>query len=135
MTAARVPLFDTKSGARSAAKRRGTAKALRLRQMIVLMITTGMLVLVANRCVVAGDSRGARLAAICASCHRLDGRDKGIPPIVGLDQMEFVNVMAAFKSGERSSQIMHAIALSLSDGEVSALAAYLSVQPAGTKQR
>jgi cytochrome c553 len=43
--------------------------------------------------------------------------------------------MAAFKSGERPSQIMHAIALSLSDGEVSALAAYLSVQPVGTKQR
>ena len=103
--------------------------------MIVLLITTGMLVLVANRGVIAGDSRGAQLAAICASCHSLDGHDKGIPPIIGLDQKQFVDVMAAFKSGERSSQIMHAIALSLSDGEVSALAAYLSVQPAGTKQR
>ena len=103
--------------------------------MTALLITTGMLVLVANRGVVAGDSRGAQLAAICASCHRLDGHDKGIPSIVGLDQKEFVDIMAAFKSGERSSQIMHAIALSLSDREVSALAAYLSVQPAGTKQR
>lgn len=103
--------------------------------MTALLITTGMLVLVANRGVVAGDRRGAQLAAICASCHRLDGRDKGIPPIVGLDQKQFVDVMAAFKSGQRSSQIMHAIALSLSDGEIAALAAYLAGQPTGTKQR
>jgi cytochrome c553 len=42
--------------------------------------------------------------------------------------------MAAFKSGERSSQIMHAVALSLSDGEIAALAEYLA-QPIGTKRR
>ena len=42
--------------------------------------------------------------------------------------------MAAFKSGERSSQIMHAIAVSLSDGEVATLAEYLAAQPTGTKQ-
>jgi cytochrome c553 len=81
----------------------------------------------------ADDSRGAQLAAICASCHRIDGRDKGIPSIVGLNQKQFADVKAAFKSGARSSQIMHAIALSLSDGEVATLAEYLTARPRGTK--
>jgi sulfide dehydrogenase cytochrome subunit len=135
MTAVRVALFDAGSEARSAAKHRRTAKSLRLGQIIVLFIATGMLVLAANRCMAEDDNRGAQLAAICASCHRLDGHDKGIPSIVGLDQKEFVDVMAAFKSGQRSSQIMHAIALSLSDGEIAALAAYLAGRPTGTKQR
>ena len=135
MTAVWVARFDAGSEAHSAAKHRRTAKALRLRQIIVLFIATGMLVLAANRGMAKDDSRGAQLAAICASCHRLDGHDKGIPSIVGLDQKEFVDVMAAFKSGQRSSQIMHAIALSLSDGEIVALAAYLAAQPMGTKQR
>jgi cytochrome subunit of sulfide dehydrogenase len=136
MTAVRGALFDAGSKARSAAKHRLTAKALRLRQIIVLFMATGMLVLTAGRGMAEDDSRrGAQLAAICASCHRLDGHDKGIPSIVGLDQKEFVDVMAAFKSGQRSSQIMHAIALSLSDGEIVALAAYLAAQPTGTKQR
>jgi sulfide dehydrogenase cytochrome subunit len=135
MTAVWVALFDAASKARSAAKHRRTEKVLRLRQINVLFIATGMLVLAANRGMAVDDSRGAQLAAICASCHRLDGHDKGIPSIVGLDQKEFVDVMAAFKSGQRSSQIMHAIALSLSDGEIAALAAYLAAQPTGTRQR
>ena len=135
MTAVWVALFDAGSEARSAAKHRRTAKALRVGEIIVLFVAMGMLILTGNRGMAEGDSLGAQLAATCASCHRLDGHDKGIPSIVGLDQKEFVDVMAAFKSSERSSQIMHAIALSLSDGEVSALAAYLSVQAAGTKQR
>jgi cytochrome c553 len=42
--------------------------------------------------------------------------------------------MAAFKSGARSSQIMHAIALSLSDGEVATLAEYLATRSTGTKR-
>jgi len=135
MTAVWVALFDAGSEACSAAIHRRTEKVLRLRQIIVLFIATGMLVLAAKRGMAADDSQGAQLAAICASCHRLDGRDKGIPSIVGLDQKQFVDVMAAFKSGERSSQIMHAIALSLSDGEIAALAAYLAAQPTGTKER
>jgi cytochrome c553 len=41
--------------------------------------------------------------------------------------------MASFKSGVRSSQIMHAIALSLSDEEVATLTEYLAALPTGTK--
>jgi cytochrome subunit of sulfide dehydrogenase len=126
--------FDAGSEASTTGKNRRTAKASNFRQRSALALATGMLVLIANGSMAADDSRDAQLVAICASCHRLDGRDTGIPSIIGLDRGQFVDVMAAFKSGERSSQIMHAIALSLSDGEIAALAAYLAAQPTGTKQ-
>ena len=52
-----------------------------------------------------------------------------------MDKEKFAGAMAAFKSGERSSQIMHAVALSLSDDEIVTLAEYLAAQPRETKRR
>jgi cytochrome subunit of sulfide dehydrogenase len=135
MTAAWVALFVAGSEESSAAERRRATKTLRLCRMIGLLIAMGALILGGNRSMAGDDSRGAQLAAICASCHRLDGRDKGMPSIVGVDQKQFVDLMAAFKSGERPSQIMHAITLSLNDQEIAALAAYLAAQPAGINRR
>ena len=111
------------------------ASASSIRQIIMLAIAAELFVLIADRSTAANDNQGAQLAAMCASCHRLDGRDKGIPSIVGLDKERLAGAMAAFKSGARSSQIMHAVALSLSDGEIAALADYLAAQPMGTKRR
>lgn len=116
-------------------KSRHAASASSIRQIIMLAIAAEVFVLIADRSTAANDNRGAQLAAMCASCHRLDGRDKGIPSIVGLDKERLAGAMAAFKSGVRSSQIMHAVALSLSDGEIAALADYLGAQPTGTKRR
>ena len=115
-------------------KSRLAASASSMRQIIILSIAAGLFVLIADRSTAANDNRGAQLAAMCASCHRLDGRDKGIPSIVGLDKERLAGAMAAFKSGVRSSQIMHAVALSLSDGEIAVLAEYLA-QPIGSKRR
>jgi cytochrome subunit of sulfide dehydrogenase len=117
------------------AKYRGDATASSVRQIIVLSIAVSLVILIADRGMAADKDRGAQLAAICASCHRLDGRDKGIPSIVGMDKEKFADTMTAFKSGERSSQIMHAVALSLSDDEIATLAEYLATQPAETKHR
>jgi len=133
MTVEQAALGDAGSEPRTAAKGRCTP-ASRLRHVILLSVATGLLASIANRGLAADDSRAAQLAAICASCHRLDGRDQGIPSIVGLNQKQFADVMAGFKSGARSSQIMHAIALSLSDGEVATLAAYLATRSTGTKR-
>ena len=71
---------------------------------------------------------------MCAACHRLDGRDHGIPSIVGLDQQKFTDLMEAFRSGKRSSQIMNVVARSLSIEEIAALAGYLAGQQKGSKQ-
>ena len=109
------------------------ASASSIRQIIMLAIAAELFVLIADRSTAANDNRGAQLAAM--SCHRLDGRGKGTPSIVGLDKERLAGAMAAFKSGVRSSQIMHAVALSLSDGEIAALADYLGAQPTATKRR
>src|SRR5271169_7108439 len=102
---------------------------------IVLATAASLLILCADRSMAADDERGAQLAAMCASCHRLDGRDKGIPSIVGLDKEELAGAMAAFKSGKRSSQIMHAVALQFGDAEIATLAEYLSARPKESKRQ
>jgi cytochrome subunit of sulfide dehydrogenase len=102
----------------------------------MLAFAASMVLLAAGRGMAAGSDQGAELAAMCASCHRLDGRDKGIPSIVGLDKAELAAAMAGFKSGSRSSgsQIMHAVALSLSDSEIATLTTYLAALPKETKR-
>jgi cytochrome subunit of sulfide dehydrogenase len=74
----------------------------------------------------ADNQQGAQLVATCASCHRLDGRDDGIPSIVGLEEKSLARTMLAYKSGERRSMIMQAVAASLSDEEIAAVAHYLA---------
>jgi sulfide dehydrogenase cytochrome subunit len=102
---------------------------------IALSIAASLLILRADGCLAADNERGAQLAAMCASCHRLDGHDRGIPSIVGMDKREFSDAMAAFKSGARSSLIMHAVALSLNDAEIATLAEYLAARPKESKRQ
>jgi sulfide dehydrogenase cytochrome subunit len=105
-----------------------------MHQIIVLSIAASLVILIADRSSAAENDRGAQLVATCASCHRLDGRDKGIPSIIGLGEEKLADVMQAFKSGERSSQIMHAVALSLSDEEIATVAHYLAEQGKRTER-
>jgi cytochrome c553 len=93
-----------------------------------LWMYAGLFFAVADRLAAADSDRGAQLAATCASCHRLDGRDQGIPSIIGLDPEKLVGMMQAFKSDERSSHIMHTVSLSLSDDEIAAVARYLAAR-------
>ena len=51
-----------------------------------------------------------------------------------MDTEKFIGAMADFRSGARSSSIMHAVALSFSDAEIAALAEYLAAQPKETKR-
>lgn len=102
---------------------------------ITLSIAVSLVVLGAGRGLAADNERAAELAAMCASCHRLDGRDTGIPSIVGMDAQKFAEAMAAFRSGARSNSIMHAVALQLSDAEIAALAEYLAARPQEHKRQ
>lgn len=98
-------------------------------------IAAGLLILGADNGVAAENNRAAQLAALCASCHRLDGGGKAIPSIIGMGKDEFAGAMAAYKSGARANSVMHAVALSLSDAEVATLAEYLAAQPKQSKRR
>jgi cytochrome subunit of sulfide dehydrogenase len=106
----------------------------KIRKIVTLSISASLAMFVADRSAVADNDRGAELAATCAPCHRLDGRDKGIPSIIGLDEETFIRAMQAFKSGERSSQIMRVMSRSLSNEEIATLAHYLSTLRMETKR-
>jgi len=74
------------------------------------------------------NDQGGQIAAVCASCHRLDGGDRGIPSIIGLGQDRLMRAMLAYRLGERLSHTMQAIALSLSDEEIATVARFLAAQ-------
>lgn len=68
---------------------------------------------------------GVRIAAMCASCHRLNGGDRGMPPIAGIGEAGLAGALLAYRSGERRGPIMRAIALSLNDAEIADVARFL----------
>ena len=93
-----------------------------------LPLIAGLACLAAQPCAAASGNQGTQLAASCASCHRPDGRDTGIPPVVGLDESRIVQSMRAYRAGERTSQIMNVVAAALSAEETAAVAHYLAGQ-------
>ena len=74
------------------------------------------------------------LAASCAACHGPDGNSVGGTPVLaGLERSHFVLQMQAFRSGGRSSTVMHHHAKGLSEAEIQQLADYFAAiarQPA-----
>ncbi len=98
-----------------------------MRPVVGSAIATGLVLLV-SQSGAAGAEQGAQLAATCASCHRLDGGDKGIPPIVGLGEERLTSAMLAYRASRSPSHIMHVIALSLSDEEIASVARYVAGQ-------
>ncbi len=72
---------------------------------------------------------GSRVAAACAACHRLDGRDTALPPVAGADEAGIVRALLAYRAPDASSQIMHVVAGALSPEEIAAVAHYLAAQP------
>lgn len=79
----------------------------------------------------AGDvAYGEHLSGECATCHRRDGQEKGIPAIIGWPTDQFVAVLQSYKTKERTHELMRTIAGRLSDEEMAALAAfYATLKP------
>ena len=98
-----------------------------LGRSLVLAIAASPILRAAPAHAAAANDQGGQIAAVCASCHRLDGGGKGIPSITGLED-RLTRAMLAYRSGERSGHIMRAIALSLSDEEIATVARFLAAQ-------
>ncbi|WP_456635194.1 c-type cytochrome [Bradyrhizobium sp. USDA 10063] len=94
--------------------------------MIAVSVAAALLMILADRGQAADRNGGAKLAAMCASCHRLDGGDGDIPTILGMEPEMLIRAMLAYRSRVRPSHIMRAVALSLSDEEIATLARYLA---------
>jgi sulfide dehydrogenase cytochrome subunit len=99
-----------------------------IRPFFAFWISANLFVAVADQVAAAEPDRGAQIAATCASCHRLDSRDKGIPSITGLDAEKLAGMMQAFESDATPNHIMRAVSLSLSDEEIAAVARFLAAQ-------
>ena len=78
----------------------------------------------------AGPS-ASMLADTCAGCHGVDGSSVGPAPpsIAGMSAEYFTETMAAFKSGERPSTIMHQIAKGYTEEEIELMAGFFADKP------
>jgi cytochrome c553 len=73
------------------------------------------------------------LSASCAACHGTNGNSVGGTPVLaGLDRAHFIAQMMAFRTGERSSTVMHRHAKGLTQEEISDLADFFAMQPRET---
>ena len=128
-------MFDRRCGLRLRDRASTAKRMLAPRLTMTLLLATLPCALLVLRSSAAENDQGAQIAAMCAACHRLDGLDEGIPTIIGLDPKKLAGVMAEFKSGKRTSQIMNVVARSLSDEEIAALARYLATLKKGAERQ
>ena len=79
-----------------------------------------------------GTTRTGGKAAMCIGCHGIPGYRMAYPhvyhvPMIAGQNAKFIeSALNAYKSGERKHPTMAAIAVSLSDADISELAAYYS---------
>ncbi len=80
----------------------------------------------------ADPDYGEYLAGQCVTCHHSKGEIMGIPSIIGLPDVYFVQTMLDYKYAreERTNVAMVNIAKNLSDDELGSLAQYFSNQQA-----
>jgi cytochrome c553 len=76
----------------------------------------------------ADEAQGSFLAGLCAACHQSEAPDPAFPSIVGMDEARFRSLMQDYRSGARDDAVMQAVAISLSDEEIAALARYMAAR-------
>lgn len=80
----------------------------------------------------AGDANAGRVKAraICSGCHGVPGiraaypEVYSVPKLGGQSEVYLVNALKAYRAGERYNQTMRALASTLTDKELSDIAAY-----------
>lgn len=74
----------------------------------------------------AGDPRALYLAGTCAACHAGADAEQAIPGLRGKKPEAFAVAIHDYRIGTRKSQIMAAVAASLSEADVTLLARYFA---------
>ena len=90
---------------------------------------SGLCLLAASQLSVAADAAaGKAKAAMCNSCHGIDGigTQPIYPNLAGQKAEYIIQTLQGFKSGERKNAIMNAMAAPLSDADIANLAAHFS---------
>jgi len=80
----------------------------------------------------AGTDAQRQKAAVCESCHGIEGRSTApdTPSLAGQPKQFITTQLVMFREGNRKNAIMNPIAAPLSNAEISELGSYFSVQPA-----
>lgn len=93
--------------------------------MLMLSFAAGKNVQAAS--IYAGQSRAA---AVCSQCHGIKSPspDAPFPPLAGRDASYLRTALAQYRDKTRISDIMNAIAGSLSDNDIADVAAYYAKQ-------
>ena len=99
-----------------------------VRHALTCFVAMGLSLVATGHVLAGGVDHGAQIAATCASCHRVEAGERGIPPIVGLSEAKLTQALLAYRFSERPSHVMHAIALSLSDEDIAGVARFLAAK-------
>jgi cytochrome c553 len=67
-------------------------------------------------------------ATACSGCHGPGGSGSAVPLLRGRSSEEIVVAMQAFRTGGRPATVMDRIAKGFTDGEIRAIASWLSQQ-------
>ena len=85
---------------------------------------------------VAGNAEAGRhKSSMCVGCHNIPGYKTAFPAVYSVPKIDrqhagyMVSALRAYKSGERQHPSMRAIAASLSDQDMSDLAAFYASEP------
>ena len=80
----------------------------------------------------AGTDAQRQKAAVCESCHGIEGRSTlpDTPSLAGQPKQFITTQLVMFREGNRKDAIMSPIAAPLSNAEISELGSYFSAQPA-----
>ena len=99
-----------------------------LRKTIAILMGSGLL-LGAGHATAAPTA--SMLADTCAGCHGTDGTSVGpaTPNLAGMSVTYFVDIMKAFRTGDRPSTVMQRIAKGYSDEEITLMAGVFANQP------
>jgi cytochrome c553 len=99
----------------------------RLRAIVRFVSGGGLALVLTMAPAVAGDIElGRYLSSECMTCHGAAKSDSTIPPIHGLDQRHFVEVLKAYRAKALPNPAMQNIAGHLRDEDIAALAAYFA---------
>lgn len=99
----------------------------RLRAIFRFTVRCGVAVILTGAPAWAGDIElGRYLSSECTTCHGASKTDSTIPPIHGLDQRHFVEVLKAYRNKALPNAAMQNIAGRLHDDDIAALAAYFA---------
>jgi cytochrome c553 len=69
---------------------------------------------------------GRYLATECLTCHRGTNQSGTIPGIIGLDPIQVVAILRAYRSGDLPNPVMRSVSSRLKDDEIESIAEYLA---------